>query len=52
MVGGEVARAHPGLRVLVLTRYGSQGGSSRVRFLQYAPLLEACLLYTSPSPRD
>ena len=29
------------LRVLVLTRYGSQGGSSRIRFLQYAPFLKA-----------
>lgn len=38
------------VRVLVLTRYGSQGGSSRVRFLQYTSHLEASGLSLTFAP--
>ena len=34
-------RAGRPLRVLLLTRYGSKGASSRLRMLQYVPLLES-----------
>ena len=39
-----------GLRVLLLTRYGNLGASSRIRFLQYIPWMEKSGFYTLPQP--
>jgi len=38
------------MKVLLLTRYGQQGASSRMRFLQYLPWFEEAAIYCIVSP--